>query len=245
MTSGDHSTESAETPAAALPSPLDAVADMRATAKWILAAAAAVGAALLGGTPLAAVGKVHGVGDAALAYLGLLVGLAGAGWAIWRTADALIPPLTTPASLDDEPSLKDLKNKIARDPVAFFGPFGKNMADLHQQLTFHCKVSGNLAPMLAVEQDPIRRQVLVDKLDEANAAVIAIHRRSATLLELAHAWQVRAQLRQARLHAFTGAAIAALGAVIFLTATSTTGATATPSSPAHRTGAATTGPSAR
>jgi hypothetical protein len=203
-----------------LPSPLETVADMRATAKWILAAAATVGAALLGGAPLAAVGKVHGVGDAALAYAGLAVALTGVGWAIWHTADALIPPLTTPNSLDQEPALNELRKKIAREPRAFFGPFGESMGELQELLDFHQKVARSLSDMLIAEQDPARRRVLRRKVDEANGAVTAIVRRSAVLLELAHAWQVRAQLRRARLHALAGAAVAALGAVIFLAATS-------------------------
>src|SRR5258708_32104095 len=40
-----------------LPSPLDSVDDMRPTAKWMLAAAGAVGAVLLSGGPLGAVGQ--------------------------------------------------------------------------------------------------------------------------------------------------------------------------------------------
>jgi hypothetical protein len=64
---------------------------MRVTAKWIIGAAAAVGAVLLGGAPLAAIGKIHGIGSAAEALAGLVIGLAGVGWAIWHTAEALIP----------------------------------------------------------------------------------------------------------------------------------------------------------
>lgn len=200
---------------------------MRATAKWILAAAAAVGAALLGGGPLTAVGKVHGVGGAALAYLGLAVGLCGVGWAIWYTAEALIPPLTTPLSLDTEPSLKDLRARIAREPNAFYGPFGTSMADLHRELAFHQSIARKLGDALAAEPDQARQRVMSEQLEQARTAVTAARRRSLTLLELTHAWQVRAQLRRARLHALAGAALAAVGAVLFLAATSTT-TTSTP-----------------
>jgi hypothetical protein len=206
--------------AAGLPSPLDAVPDMRATAKWVLGAAAAVGAALVGGAPLAAVGKVHGAGHAALAYLGLAIGLAGVGWAIWRTADALIPPLTTPLSLDTEPNLADLRRKIKKDPRAFFGPFGTNMAQLQQQYEFHHRVARVLRDTLATEPDAARRKVIRAQLREAQAAVSSAQLRIRALLELSHAWQVRAQLRDARLQALLGAAVAAAGAVLFLVSTS-------------------------
>jgi hypothetical protein len=201
---------------------------MRATAKWILAAAAAVGAALLGGGPLTAVGKVHGAGGAALVYAGLVIGLAGVGWATWHTADALIPPLTTPRSLETEPALNELRDKIADDKEAFFGPFGASMPDLGRELAFHQAVAGNLANALAAEQDPGRQQVLADALGEARATVAAIRRRSMALAELVHAWQVRARLRRARLHSFAGAAVAAAGVVLFLAATSTTTAMPVP-----------------
>jgi hypothetical protein len=212
----------------AWPSPLAAVADMRAAAKWILAAAAAVGAALLGGGPLTAVGKVHGTGGAVLAYAGLMIGLAEVGWAIWHTADALIPPLTTPGSLESEPALNELRDKIAEDKEAFFGPFGASISDLRRQMAFHQRVAGNLADALAAEQDPIRQKVLADTLGEARATVAATRRRSMALAELVHAWQVCARLRHARLHAFVGAAVAAAGVVLFLAATSATAAAPVP-----------------
>jgi hypothetical protein len=82
-----------------LPSPLDSVSDMRTAAKWMLAAAGAVGAALISGGPLVAVGQVHGVLHAALAGLGLAIALSGVGTAIWFTSKVLVPRLITPAVL--------------------------------------------------------------------------------------------------------------------------------------------------
>lgn len=203
-----------------LPSPLDAVPDMRATAKWILGAAAAVGAAILGAAPLAAIGKVHGTTHTVLAYLGLVVGLAGVGWAIWHTAEALIPPLTTPLSLDEEPGLNDLRRKIAREPTAYYGPFGTSMEGLQQQYQYHARIARILADELADEDDPARKKVLQRQWRAAQVTVAAARSRMQALLELAHAWQVRSQLRAARLQALLGAAVAAAGAVLFLVSTS-------------------------
>src|SRR5882757_6423927 len=62
-----------------LPSPLEAVDDLRAAAKWTLAAEGAVGAALISGGPLVAVGQVHGVAHALVAGAGLAVALGGVG----------------------------------------------------------------------------------------------------------------------------------------------------------------------
>ena len=52
-----------QTPGSMVPSPLETVTDLRASAKWILAALAGVGAAMLGGGLLVAIGKIHSFGD--------------------------------------------------------------------------------------------------------------------------------------------------------------------------------------
>lgn len=201
-------------------SPLDAVADMRATAKWILAAAAAVGAALLGGGPLTAVGKVHGLGADLRAYGGLTIALLGVGWAIWQTADALIPPLTTPRFVDEDPALRDLRARIAKDPGAFYGPYGKSMADLQAaRAEFQARKAKLTALRHAATHDQ-QRHTVDTALAELTDAITSISTRTRVLLELGHAWQVRGQLRHARLNALAGAAVAALGAVLFLSATS-------------------------
>jgi hypothetical protein len=79
-----------------LPSPLDSVDDMRATAKWMLVAAGAVGAALISGGPLVGIGQVHGALHYFFSVLGLLLALGGVGVAIWSASQVLVPRVTTP-----------------------------------------------------------------------------------------------------------------------------------------------------
>jgi hypothetical protein len=201
-----------------LPSPLDAVADMRATAKWIVAAAAGVGVVLLGGGPLAALGKVHDVRHAVVSFLGLSVSLLGIGWVIWRISDVLIPPSTTLATLETRP-LANLRAQMEAEPEAYFGPFGPTIADLQRHCRQYDTAAANLAIMLAREQDPDRQRVLTQGLADARANASMAHRRLRRLQELIHAWTVRADLRRARVHAFVGIIIAALGAIVFVTAT--------------------------
>jgi hypothetical protein len=105
----------ARTVFAALPSPLAAVDDMRSVAKWMLAAAGAIGAALIGGGPLVAVGQVHGVHHAIIAGLGLLAAIFGVWLAIWSTTKVLAPRLTTPATLAS-PALKKFWDVVNADP---------------------------------------------------------------------------------------------------------------------------------
>jgi hypothetical protein len=204
---------------------------MRTTAKWIIGAAAAVGAALLGGGPLTAVGKVHGAGSAAIAFAGLVIGLAGVGWAIWHTTEALIPPATTLAALET-PQLAGLRTQIAADPAAFYGPFGTSVRDVQAACHRFDTVAAHVAIMLAAEHDPTRQRILAQGQADALANAAQASARLHWLLALAHAWRVRDLLRRARLHAFVGAAAAALGAVLFITATTANVCTNTALEPA-------------
>jgi hypothetical protein len=203
---------------------------MRTTAKWIIGAAAAVGAILIGGAPLAAAGRVHGVGGTAEAFAGLLIGLAGAGWAIWQTAEALIPPATTLAALET-PELTGLRAQIDTDPAAFYGPFGTSVADLQAAYRRFDIAAARVAIMLAGESDPTRQRILTQGLADASANAAQARARLRWLLALAHAWRVRNLLRRARLHALLGGTAVVVGAILFLIATTMSTSSATPSGP--------------
>jgi hypothetical protein len=118
-----------------LPSPLTAVDDMRSVAKWTLAAEGAVGAALISGGPLLAIGQVHGALHAVIAGLGLLAALGGVGIAIWSTTKVLTPRLTTPATLAS-PALARFREIVEESPEQFFGVVATNVASLlrYQQI---------------------------------------------------------------------------------------------------------------
>jgi len=197
------------------PSPLDAVADMRATAKWIVAAAAAVGSLLLGTAPLAAIGRVQDLYSAALAFAGLGLALSGVGIVIWFTAEALTPPITTLATLS-EPRVRDLRLRMARDPAPFFGPFGRNADELQSNAGLHAMAAVNLAVLLVREEDTAHRMVLTQALADANANAALARHLLRRLLEFVHVWQVRRALRRARTIAMVGIILGAFGTVIFL-----------------------------
>ncbi|MGY1498771.1 hypothetical protein ACW4TU_19605 [Streptomyces sp. QTS52] len=55
--------------------------------------------ALVGGGPLVAVGKVHGLGEALVAGGAPAVALAGVCLAVWQVSRVLVPPITTTATL--------------------------------------------------------------------------------------------------------------------------------------------------
>jgi hypothetical protein len=153
------------------------------------------------------------------------------GWAIWHTAEALIPPATSLAALE-QPHMERLRMQITADPAGFFGPFGNSVAEVEASCRRFDIAAAQLAIMLAAESAPDRQRILAQGLADASANASQARTRLRWLLLLAHAWQVRNLLYRARLHALVGAAAVALGAVLFITATSASTSTATTPTPA-------------
>lgn len=194
------------------------VADMRAVARWTITANAAVGGLLLAGFPLAAVGKIHGPHDIALAGGGLTVALLGVFWAIWSTGEVLTPRFTTLNSLR-EPALADLRAEIDAAPELFFGPFGRTAEELGRACRLHTTVAVNLTACLARERDEDLQAEWGRALAAARVNIAHATARRRALVELAHAWQVRGALRRARLHTMLGGLLVVTGTVLFLLAT--------------------------
>jgi hypothetical protein len=222
-----------------LPSPLDAVDDLRSAAKWTIATAGAVGAALISGGPLVAVGQVHGVADALIAGAGLALALAGVGLAIWATSAVLSPRLTTPATLRS-PALEGLRVIIEADPAQFFGPVATSV----DMLLLHREVTVNLARRLAAEKDPARRAMMKRQLERAqsNAERAAPYVR--WMLALGHVWQIKQALERSRRFTLAGGMLVVAGSVLFFTATGSSGPTYVPVLTPSPTATATIGPAA-
>jgi hypothetical protein len=207
----------------ALPSPLDAVDDLRSAARWTIASAGAVGAALISGGPLVAVGKVHGLTDAIIAGAALVVALAGVGLAIWQTSQVLTPFLMTPTALT-EPAMSGLREIIDGAPENFFGVAASSIDDLLQ----HRAIAVRLGRMIAHEKNPDRRAVLDSSMKRVRANIARTDPYVRWLLALAYVWQIQAKLRRARLFTFLGGVIVAVAAVAFFTVTGQQTSTSTP-----------------
>ena len=173
-----------------------------------------MGAALISGGPLVAVGHVHGVAHALIAGVGLAVALGGVGLAIWFTGKVLSPRITTPETLRS-PGLAGLRRVIEAEPGQFFGVVATKV----DALLLHQEVAVDLARQVATEKDPARRQVINRQLRraEANAARAAPYVR--WLLALAHVWQIEADLRRSRWSTLAGGLLVVAGAVLFFIAT--------------------------
>jgi hypothetical protein len=211
-----------------LPSPLDSVADMRATARWTLVAVGAVGAVLISGGPLVAIGQVHGAGNTFRALLGLIIVVAGVGVAAWFTSQVLMPRLATPDMVRKSPELATLRRQINAEPAEFMGVVAAtvdDLFDLHDQLRANAL---DLARQAAREKDPQRRAALDGHLSRMRAQEENVARYVRWVLALGHAWLTGAYLTRSRIATLGGGVIVALGAVLFFTATGGTGTTYVP-----------------
>jgi hypothetical protein len=199
---------------ASSPSPLEAVDDLRSTAKWTLAAAGAVGAALISGGPLIAIGQVHGVRHAVIAGLGLLVALCGVTLAIWCTSKVLSPRLTTPADVR-RPELASLRAKVNGSAPFLFGVVAKNVEELLAPQERAVK----LAWQLEAEEDPAALRAGKDLLEQLQKDAARADPYVRWLVALAHVWQMETDLERSRKATLGGGALVIAGAVAFFSVT--------------------------
>lgn len=212
-----------------LPSPLTSVDDMRATAKWTLAVVGATGAALISGGPLVAVGQVHGVVHSVLAGVGLACALVGIWLAIWFTSRVLMPRLTTPAvfteqrtsALTGKASLKlaSLTEQIDQNPTYFFGELATSVGDLLARRAKTLDAVQKVAEAIAVSGDVTMNAQLQATLARLQSDLARIDAGLNSLLPLAHAWLVEADLRRSRLWTLAGGLLVVAGAVLFFSVT--------------------------
>jgi hypothetical protein len=227
-----------------LPSPLTAVDDMRTTAKWTLAVVGAVGAALISAGPLAAVGQVHGFGHAVIAGAGLACALAGVMLAIWFTTRVLTPRLTTPAVFAEQEKTLTVTSKppffarptstrlgrltavINQSPTYFFAELATSVDDLlarRENTLDGIQAVGEAIEAVAAPSAPLEAQLA--RLQSDLARIDACFR---SLISLAHAWLVEADLKRSRLWTLGGGLLVVVGAVLFFTVTGSSGPTYVP-----------------
>lgn len=221
-----------------LPSPLTSVEDMRATAKWTLAVVGATGAALISGGPLVAVGQVHGVAHSVLAGAGLVCALAGVGLAIWFTSKVLTPRLTTPAVFSEQQTsvvtrkaslkLASLTEQVDKNPTYFFGELATSVSDLLARRAKTLDATQKVAEAIAVSGDAAMSAQLQTTLARLQSDLARIDAGVQSLLPLAHAWLVEADLKRSRLWTLAGGVIVVVGAVLFFGVTGSSGPSLVP-----------------
>ena len=179
-----------------------------------LVAASAVGAALISGGPLVAVGHVHGMAHALLAGAGLVLALTGVGLAIWSTSTVLSPRLTTPADAE-----------VTRAGRAAGSDRGRSRAVLRpggDEALTRCssirRSPSTLARLLAAEKEPAKRKMIKRQLTGRRRT-----RASGPLCPVAAGpgpcLADRAGPGRSRWFALAGGVLVIAGSVLFFTAT--------------------------
>ena len=135
------------------------------------------------------------------------------------TVEALTPSATTMAELDGT-EFAFLQKQIQADTAAFLGPFGASVSDVEAAANMWETVAANIAVIMARPGSNIPAAVLVQGLADARANATQARARLRWLLEYAHALRVRNQLRRILQRVFLGAAVAAIGALLFVFAAS-------------------------
>ena len=105
---------------------------------------------------------------------------------------------------------------IDRAPAEFFGAAATSVGDLLR----HRIIAVNIRQKLAEESDPARRRAWQHYLHRAQGNVARTEYQVRWLLAMAHVWQIRAEMRRARVWCLLGLVLVIIGAVTFLIATS-------------------------
>lgn len=135
-----------------------AVASMRDSAKWVLTTLGAVGAVLVSGIGLSSLANLHQTLYLTLAITGLLIALAGVGWAIAQTAAILQPSTARFAQLATlEPAAEEAKRPEYMRPL--FPPGAERLRGLgtsyaQLQTDFETALTARADVLLANYQNP-------------------------------------------------------------------------------------------
>jgi hypothetical protein len=110
-----------------------AVEGIRETAKWAIAAFAAIGAALAAGTQFSSIGSVQDPVRVGTAGAAAVLGLVAVLYAIWRTVDVLLPGAISPKDLvrlENYFGRTGLWKYLRSDPDKSLGDFLRDNRDL-------------------------------------------------------------------------------------------------------------------
>jgi hypothetical protein len=191
-----------------------AVGTLREAAKWIIAAFAGVGAAVLGVLPVAGIAKIDSGWSIALAVAGALLALAGVALGIWATSNVLAPRVSTLRTAADLPSVVAAINQ---DPVTFLGGAGMTLDGFLGDLSGWQRTMQELSE--ARGPDEVAEQQRSEAFGIARANVESRASIAQRIVSFGHFEYLSAVFRTARTATFCGFAAIALGVGLFLAAT--------------------------
>ena len=203
--------------------PVDDVAEWRASTtqirevvKWIATAFAALGAALIGTTPLSPLAsRDNSIGDLVAMCACLAAALVFVGFIVWRCTTMLVPQTTTLPTLDNDPKYGTLGEAIRADPSAFLGAWSADLTNFVQLRDDEYVVLGGLDNALGT-CEPAQSAALSAARDKVVNRVEAMGRVSRRLLAVADYYRLRRDLDENRPYLFGAAALAAVAIATFV-----------------------------
>jgi hypothetical protein len=208
--------EPSERPPEAADSGLLAGVDaVRGTAKWLIAAFAAIGGALIAGSQLSDLGKLSDdPGRLALALAGAVAALAGIAFAICYTAKVLLPARVLLGEVVANESGTAAGKAVQGDPSLLDG-HATTIKELRDKFQASLAKYETAWQQYSAEQDPAKKDELEQKLvkveSERNTLAETLNRVRELLLFLA----VKDTFSEAAKFIIGGAAFAAAGIVAF------------------------------
>jgi len=203
------------------------VAQLRTTARWLIGAFGALGAALIAGVQLK---NLAGVSSTPLeeAIASISVGVFGVAIAIWSTSNVLIPIAASSRALEHTGEFDPLRKAARTDPSMLRG-LASNLGALVAALSTSLTTSQNAYhKMAAAPNDPGLRDAYAKAEVERQQIESAVSELTAFGLFLA----VRKRFVVARRMMFLGAALATAGAIGFVHFAQTTTPPPAPKKPA-------------
>ena len=191
-----------------------AVGTLREAAKWVIAAFAGVGAAVLGALPVAGIAKIASGWSIALAVVGALLAVSGVALGIWTTSKVLTPRVST---LRTATGLPTVVAAINQDPATFLGGAGMTLDGFLLDLSGWQRTMQELSE--ASGPDHVAERQRSEAFGIARGNVESRSAIAQRIVAFAHFEYISTIFRKARVATFCGFMIVALGVGLFLAAT--------------------------
>jgi hypothetical protein len=194
---------------------LGGIDGVRTTAKWLIAAFAAIGGSLIAGSQLSDLGKLtDDTGRLLLALLGATVGLAGAAFAIYFTAKVLLPTQVLLGEVIKDEGKTAIGKAVAADPGLLEG-HGSSIKETHEKYVASLAAYEAAWKAYSDETDATKKAPLATELSEAEGERNTLAETLNHIRKLALFTAVKDAFSSAAPFIIGGAAAAAAGIVLF------------------------------
>jgi hypothetical protein len=188
---------------------------IRETAKWLITALAAVGAALIAGSQFSNIGKVDSL-FSFIAIVGVVVGLVGVGIALWYTIKVLTPGYLGLSTLvkDEDKKFEKFLNSIKESPEVLKEEY-INVQALQNKYSESLKIRLSLYDEYQKSVGKATRNEIGLRFKEADDRVVYLSSIVSQVTALANFQLLQEKFIGASKAVFLGGSIAAGGAIIF------------------------------